>query len=111
MPEDQGLTTVEREHSGPEGGHRGIAAGGPRPNDDEDVPNPKECSQWVKLQLGLQGAATRGTRRATGKEVLRDNLEKSPLEGSGHRETSEKSSGRLPPEEEGLTTMKKNYVL
>ncbi len=47
----------------------------------------------------------------TGKEVLRDNLGESPLEGSGQKEMFEKSSGRLPPEEEGLTTMKKNYVL
>ncbi len=49
--------------------------------------------------------------RATRKEVLRDNLEGSPLEGSGRVETFEKSSQGLPPEEEGLTTTKKNYVL
>ncbi len=103
--------TVERKQPGPKGGHRGIAAGGPRPDDEEDVPDLKECSQWVKLQLGLRGATARGTSQATGKEVLRDNLEKSPLDGSGRRETLEKSSGGLPPEEEGLTTMKKNYVL
>ena len=49
--------------------------------------------------------------RATRKEVLRDNLEESPLEGSGRVETIGKSSQELPPEEEGLTTRKKNYVL
>ncbi len=49
--------------------------------------------------------------RATRKEVLRDNLEESPLEGSGRVETIERSSSGLPPEEEGLTTRKKNYVL
>ena len=43
--------------------------------------------------------------RATRKEVLRDNLEESPLEGSGQVETIGKSSEGLPPEEEGLTTM------
>ncbi len=77
----------------------------------ERCANPEECNQWVKLQLGLQGAAARGTSRATGKEVLRDNLEGSPLEGSGRVETFEKSSGGLPPEEEGRTTTKNNYVL
>ncbi len=59
----------------------------------------------MKLQLGLQRAAARGTSRPMRKEVLWDNLEKSPLEGSGQRETIEKSSEGLPPEEEGLRTM------
>ena len=49
--------------------------------------------------------------RATRKEVLRDNLEESPLEGSGQVETIEKSSQGLLPEEEGLMTTGKNYVL
>ena len=32
-----------------------------RPDDEERCANPEECSQWVKLQLRLRGAATRGT--------------------------------------------------
>ena len=43
----------------------------------------------------------------TGKEVVRDNLEESPLEGSGRREMFEKSFQGLLPEEEGLTTVKR----
>ncbi len=77
----------------------------------ERCANPEECNQWVKLQLRLRGAAARGTSQAMGKEVLRDDLKGSPLEGSGQVETFEKSSEGLPPEEEGLTTTGKNYVL